>query len=166
MKDVTIGDNRYNQQVVKHFRDDGGCQYYLKMKPGVIVVLEDEDGKVLIVKHRRLTMAQASWELIMGHMEDGESPEEATIREVKEEIGSGVDKVTVHGELRSFPEILLAPSHVTRAITNAKRMKLDDIEGIIDAKWLSRGALKQYIKEGQFRDVGSLAALAVVGGWL
>lgn len=45
------------------------------------------DGKVLLHKHKKF----AIWLPVGGHIELGESPEEAVVREIKEECGLEVD---------------------------------------------------------------------------
>src|SRR3989344_9072207 len=58
------------------------------------VVLNDE-GLVLVVNSRG-----NSWSLPKGHLEKGESPLEAAVREIKEE--SGVTELDLHGYLGSY----------------------------------------------------------------
>lgn len=67
----------------------------------VAVVLNDE-GKLLIAKRKdpKTLNADGKWEFVGGHIEFGEDPEAAVIREVKEESGLDVKVV------RLLPKIL------------------------------------------------------------
>lgn len=55
------------------------------------VVLEDADGKVLIVKAHY----KEYWTFPGGMLDDRESPKQAAIREVREEVGLTLDESTV-----------------------------------------------------------------------
>jgi dihydroneopterin triphosphate diphosphatase len=48
---------------------------------------------VLVLQRASNTRCPGSWETVHGHIEEGESPEAAAIREVKEETGLVVDRL-------------------------------------------------------------------------
>jgi len=54
-----------------------------EIRPGIAVILFDGEGRVLLQKRADV----GKWGLISGHMEPGETVEEAVIREVLEETG-------------------------------------------------------------------------------
>jgi 8-oxo-dGTP diphosphatase len=56
-----------------------GCRYVLR--PSAYALLRDEEGRVAIVRSAR------GWFLPGGGIERGESPEEAVVREAREECG-------------------------------------------------------------------------------
>jgi 8-oxo-dGTP diphosphatase len=56
----------------------------------VAVVLVDTDGRVLLAKRPEGKPMAGLWEFPGGKMQDGESPEEALIRELREELGINV----------------------------------------------------------------------------
>lgn len=65
------------------------------MKPIVLVVaaaLVDVDGRVLIAKRPRGKQLEGLWEFPGGKVDEGEIPEEALIRELKEELNIAVTK--------------------------------------------------------------------------
>lgn len=52
-------------------------------------VITDADGKILLM-HRN-TPKRTQWELPGGKIDEGESPEETAVREIKEELGVDVE---------------------------------------------------------------------------
>lgn len=60
----------------------------------VLVIRPTSDGwRVLALQRRANTRCPLSWETVHGHIEPGEEPEEAAVREVREETGFAVDKL-------------------------------------------------------------------------
>ncbi len=51
----------------------------------------EKDGKFLIARRRNTGYEDGSYQIPAGHVEDGELPSEAIIREAKEEIGIDLD---------------------------------------------------------------------------
>jgi dihydroneopterin triphosphate diphosphatase len=49
--------------------------------------------QVLVLQRRNDTRCPGSWETVHGHIEDGEPPEAAAVREVREETGLSVDRL-------------------------------------------------------------------------
>jgi 8-oxo-dGTP diphosphatase len=49
-----------------------------------VVILAEEDGKWLLVRHRD----RSTWEMPAGHIEPGETPDRAAMRELHEETGA------------------------------------------------------------------------------
>ena len=62
----------------------------------VIVIRPLRDGwRVLALRRASDTRCPGAWEPVHGHIEAGEEPEDAAIREVREETGLGVDRLYV-----------------------------------------------------------------------
>jgi Tfp pilus assembly pilus retraction ATPase PilT/8-oxo-dGTP pyrophosphatase MutT (NUDIX family) len=60
----------------------------------VFVIAPREDGwRVLALRRATNTRCPGAWETVHGHIEAGEEPEDAAIREVREETGLGVDRL-------------------------------------------------------------------------
>ena len=53
----------------------------------VVVIVQPRPGEMLLVRQYRHPLARENWEVVAGGMEPGESPEEAAIRELREETG-------------------------------------------------------------------------------
>lgn len=57
------------------------------MRVGAAALITDDDGRVLLARH---TYGYKNWELPGGTVEQGESPMDGVVREVKEETGLSV----------------------------------------------------------------------------
>jgi len=57
---------------------------YIKAGAGIIIV---KDGKTLLAKRKKKTLGDGHWGSSGGHVEIGETPAQAAIREAKEELG-------------------------------------------------------------------------------
>jgi 8-oxo-dGTP diphosphatase len=62
------------------------------MKVVVTAVIERSDRRLLIGQRRRDDTSPLKWEFPGGKMEDGETPELALARELKEELGATLEK--------------------------------------------------------------------------
>lgn len=61
--------------------------YSVKLYPYVSVLALREDGKIPLVRQFRAVVEDYTWELPSGHVEQGETPEQAGHRELLEESG-------------------------------------------------------------------------------
>lgn len=60
----------------------------------VVVIVCPQPGEMLLVRQYRHPLARESWEIVAGGMEPGESPEDAAVRELREETGYRAHRVT------------------------------------------------------------------------
>jgi len=76
-------------------------QVYYSIKPPdyVTVLAHTKEGKYIILNQYRPAVEDYTIELPSGHVEEGETPEAAMIRELREETGCDVESVTLLGEL-------------------------------------------------------------------
>ncbi len=57
----------------------------------VICLLENSQGELLFVKRNKTTpLAPGAWAFPGGHVNEGETPETAALRELREELGEGI----------------------------------------------------------------------------
>jgi len=68
------------------------------MKKIAAIILENDNGEILLAlrDNKPGIPFPNHWDLIGGHVEEGESPEEALIREVKEELDIDLKKYTFY----------------------------------------------------------------------
>lgn len=73
--------------------------YILKLLDYVSIIAITKDGQILLVEQYRPVVEDNTLELPSGHVEEGESPEEAACRELLEETGYKANKVRLLGTL-------------------------------------------------------------------
>ena len=62
--------------------------------PGAVgIVALTDDNKIVLIKQFRKAIEQTIWEIPAGKMENGETPRECAIRELKEETGYSTNKI-------------------------------------------------------------------------
>lgn len=64
-----------------------GIYGWLELPDAVVVLAVTEEQEVVVVGQARYPVHEYSWELVEGAIEEGETPLEAAVRELKEEAG-------------------------------------------------------------------------------
>ncbi len=114
---------------------DCGLLSFPRLSPAVIVLVERGD-EVLLARHTRTT--DGMYALLAGFVEPGESLEEAVRREIFEESGIEVDRITYFGSQPwPFPHSLMIGFMAQYA---GGEMIVDGVE-IADARWFSSTAM-------------------------
>jgi len=112
-----------------------GLLSFPRLSPAVIVLVERGDD-VLLARHTRTT--DGMYALLAGFVEPGESLEEAVRREIREESGIEVDRITYFGSQPwPFPHSLMIGFMAQYA---GGEMIVDGVE-IADARWFSSIAM-------------------------
>lgn len=135
-------------------------QYPVDMKGGAVVFSKDEAGTI---RFAMVFDVFGYWTLSKGSIEANETPEEGTIRELKEEIGLDIKIIEKLGEneyIAHHPERGPVKKHVSYFLAQADYvpLTLEVSGGLKDAKWFELseiGGLTMY------DDVTQLLAMAV-----
>lgn len=99
---------------------------------GVKCIIENEDCILLI----RNTYGRMQWTFPGGHIEKNENPEEAIIREVKEEVGLKIENLKLLGKILSTKEYKKDNIFCFSAKAKDKGIYIDKTE-ILEAKWFT-----------------------------
>lgn len=77
------------------------------MKGGSKIILINNEGKVLLQLRDKDHSYSGSWALFGGHIEDSETPEEALVREIKEEINYSLKnyKLIKESDVKDFGKV-------------------------------------------------------------
>lgn len=125
---------------------------------GVIAVTGNDD--IILVKQYRRASDKTLLEIPAGKMEEGETPRQAAVREMDEEIGYS-------GKLKPFLKWYLAPGYDTELMhlfiaTSLKkignRRAMDDDEDIVAKKVRLSVAVKKCLN-GEIEDAKTIAAI-------
>ncbi len=121
------------------------------------VVLQNQDGEYLLVQEK-ISIAYGLWNLPAGHVDDGETLQQAAVREAEEETGFSVALTDM--------EVLVSESNKlgTRQLNSFKAHitggKLaPQLDELLDAKWFSFDEVEQLSKMGKLRDPWVLASI-------
>lgn len=121
-------------------------------------IVEDDRGRILMVRAYRYVTGTIEWEIPVGMMERGETPAAAAAREAREEGG-----VQTRGHrliLAFYPFI-----GVSDIVFHVVRCRLARAEGDIDAneihsrRWTAPETVRRMIRSGAIRDGYTLTAL-------
>jgi putative (di)nucleoside polyphosphate hydrolase len=69
-------------------------------RPGVGIMLVNRDGLVFVGRRNDMPAAFPSWQMPQGGIDPGETPRQAALRELSEEVGT--DKAEILGETRGW----------------------------------------------------------------
>ena len=135
----------------------------LETRDWVNIVAVTPEKKVLAVKQFRFGVAKTTVEIPAGIIEKGESPEQAAIRELKEETGYTTNHWQYLGWFEANPAFLNNVCHVWLALDVVKTQstQLDDGEEISISE-LSMEEVRREIEQGRMRNSLTLLALSRV----
>ena len=120
-----------------------------------LVILFDRNGKILLQDRKSMSKHGEEWGYFGGKIDSGESPEEAIVREIKEELGC---EINITKEIKSFtykypdktivlkPFICRIKNNLPKAIEHEKIewLSLDELNL---KKWLAADVeIKNYIQ--------------------
>jgi len=105
MTPVTIADRQtvfatdWFDLIAKKVSDDPAPYYSIATRDYVSVLAVTLEGKILLVRQYRPAVEQITLELPGGHVEEGETPEEAARKELREETGFAAEQFIALGDL-------------------------------------------------------------------
>lgn len=119
-------------------------------QPVVSMAIIVRDGAVLMIQ-RRQKEGELLWAFVGGAVEDGETPEEAAVREVAEEVGLTVKAERVLGE-RVHPKTGRAMVYVACAVVDGEPVVLDADE-VAEVAWVKHDQIPAHVPYGLFEPV-------------
>jgi ADP-ribose pyrophosphatase len=119
--------------------------------------------RILTVKQFRFGVAQTTIEIPAGIMDEGESPQQAAMRELKEETGYVSDNWKYLGWFQANPAFMnnICHSWLAQDVIKKFPLQLDEGEEITIAE-LSFDEIRKEIEQGHMRNSLSLVALSQV----
>ncbi|GAA2920693.1 ADP-ribose pyrophosphatase [Microbacterium keratanolyticum] len=129
-------------------------------RPGAVVMAR-RAGQVLLVLSERLAAGRRMWELPRGGGDDGESPVQTGVRELREEVGLRAVNPRAAGQFVTDSAIF--PQQVAVIVCDVAEETPAAGDGeIIDQRWVTMTEAEQLIVDGVVADALSLAAFALV----
>ncbi len=155
--------------VSKTIEGEKSPYYVLQTLDYVSILATTIEGQVLLVKQYRPVVEHVTLELPSGHIDNGESPEQAARRELLEETGYQVQELELLGTLA--PDVGRLGNRLwcffAPRVMPAARALLSD-KGEIEVVHCSPAQLSKHIQDGQFNHALNLAAILLAvrqGSW-
>jgi ADP-ribose pyrophosphatase len=129
---------------------------------GVVVIAVAEDGRVVMVEQFRHASRKLGLELPAGVVDEGEKPDAAAARELREETGYEGDPPRMLGCIDLNPSWQVTMVHVA-LVRNARRSAETDEDESEDirVRLLDPGELRRKAREGEIDAGSTIAALAL-----
>jgi NAD+ diphosphatase len=141
-----------------------GAHHFPRTDPVVTMLVHDADRCLLT---RRRGAPAGRWSALAGFVEPGETPEEAVVRETREEVGLTIVELRYVGaQPWPFPASLML-GYRARVDPDTSSEPVVDQHELLDARWFTRGELQAAIDDG----TATLPPAAAIGhfliaGWL
>ncbi len=128
----------------------------------VVIVATDKKGDILMFEEYKYAINETILSFPAGSIEDGQTPEQAALRELKEETGYESDEVEVIGESRDYPSKIKHTDYIVR-IKNAREVSDTDhekTEAIGKLQLISPDDITKLWQSGKFKAAYMTSALA------
>lgn len=122
----------------------------LDQRPAIAAAIIVNDGHVLLVR-RRIQEGTLSWQFPAGEIKQGEAPEEAAVREAREEVGLTLTATSTLGA-RVHPATGRTMIYVACNVLDGKAF-IADSEEIAEIAWSTLDQLPHYIPHGIYQPV-------------
>jgi 8-oxo-dGDP phosphatase len=124
-----------------------------------LIALVDEPGRVLLVRRHRLVPDRWGWEVPGGPVDEGESPDQAAVRELEDSTGYCVGRYT---HLITFQPMAGSVDAEHSVFVGQDPMQVDEptVTGEVGRpEWVPLGSVPGLIAAGEVWNAGSLVAL-------
>jgi len=102
------------------------------MRPGVSVLAMEESGEVYLVREFKYGVGESTLEVVSGAIESGESPEQAGLRELGEEVGLMAGEWVDMGLVNPFTTVVHSPNHMFLARRLSKLRPMRERESAVE----------------------------------
>jgi 8-oxo-dGTP pyrophosphatase MutT (NUDIX family) len=137
--------------------------YYVLRRSGfVVVVAVDSEDDVLLVREYRPATGKSYLAFPAGYIDPGEHPEQAAIRELREETGARGSNWRALGRLDPLPGYIDSPAHIFRCDVvrhDAEAyVREDATEDGLEIVRLSRASVRDAIACGEMTEMQAVSA--------
>lgn len=123
------------------------------------VVPVADDGKILLIDHYRFQTDTRGWEIPAGKMDEGETPEQAVVRELREETGHRAKSIRYIGRYHPMNGSSNQVFHVFLARGVVRVGEIEDTNEVMGLDWFTPQQMRDLIARNEILDGLSLTAL-------
>ncbi len=128
--------------------------------PGAVAMLAiTKEGKVVLERQYRHPVGKWIWEIPAGTLEEGESPEECAIREMREETGYEVEGIERLGGCYLAPGYSSEFIHIFLVRLGRKGEAKREVGELIEVSEFSLEEIEEMVEKGEIEDAKTLVAL-------
>lgn len=143
---------------------DGKKAYFEEVvHSGAALIVPFAGNRVVFLRQYRCVIGRYIWELPAGTLEKGETPYACAKREITEETGYAVKKLTRLGMIYTTPGFCNERIYIYRAECGKRGTPCLDAEEYIKIKHFTRREIRVLFKKGKINDSKTIAALSYAG---
>jgi len=159
-KEQEIFQNRFVRlySVKAHFRDFER-EYFIADKGKRVGVFIWRDDEILLVRQYRFLINDLSWELPGGGINDGETPDQAAIRECNEEAGVICHSVESVFHYQQGIDVTLSPAHIFETSDYDAGTGIQDNTETDARQWVPFSECLEMVLSGKIQDSMTITAL-------
>ncbi|MDO8617518.1 MAG: NUDIX hydrolase [Candidatus Uhrbacteria bacterium] len=146
--------------------DNSRGEYFVMELPDGIIMIAEQDQKLLLVEQHRYTLKTSSLEFCTGGLNKRETILHGAKRELQEETGYEAHRLRTIGSFEALNGITPHRMHVV--VTDHLRQKKDDLEPSeydLRVRWIPISKWRQCIQRGKIGDGPTLAAWTIYQAW-
>ncbi len=135
---------------------------FVHTKPGAGVVAVNSDQKVLLLWRHRFITSTWGWEIPMGGVKEGESPERAAAREFEEETGWRPGPLHPLIYVQPTPGLSTSQHHIFRSDGATYIGEAADKSEAEDVVWVPLADVRALVQKGEMTSGTTIAALLYI----
>ncbi len=136
--------------------------YYIMERSDFVLVVAGDAASVVLVRQFRPATGRFYWCLPAGYIDAGETPEQAGLRELREETGIGADNARLLSELHALPGYLKSSAFVVLCRSSGASLKVQDTDEIAEARLFAWHEVLEMIRVGLIDEMQAVSALLLV----
>jgi len=136
-------------------------EYFIADKGKRVGVFVWRGDEILLVRQYRFLIDDLSWELPGGGINDGEAPEEAAIRECKEEAGIVCRSVELVFYYEQGIDTTLSPAHIFETSDYDEGVGIIENVETDERKWVAFSECLRMVLSGEIQDSMTIMAVLV-----
>jgi ADP-ribose pyrophosphatase len=142
--------------------------YYIVKKPPIAVVIPIKNNKTFLIKEYERGVEEVGYKFPSGRVDEGEDPETAAARELKEEVGIEAKRLVHLGESHIDPGLMATKADYFLCDDFEERPgeKVDDPKELFEGKWVELSEVKRGIATNKIKNAFVIVGFAFVSNFL